>query len=615
MEPQEPVPHLKPQEGFVPAIQRPARRPLKIFAFDPSLLRTPGNLAIVEVVNEPRLEPGPVGRLIEVVDYDAARDCYYAPVDLNAPEVLIQRGLDPSDSDPRFHQQMVYAVTMRVIENFERALGRPFRFRGGEKLTVLPHAFEGENAFYDPDTRSLHFGYFTADCTDPGPNLPGQTVYTCLSHDIVAHETTHAVVDRLRSGFTDPTNRDVLAFHEGLADIVAIFQHFSFPEVLLHEIRATRNDLSRPGRLLELARQFGYGTGTGRALRTAAGMDGGQPDPRLYDEVVEAHERGSILVAAVFDAFFRIYRNRVADLVRAATGGSGILPDGELQADLLRLATREASTAAQDVLTMCLRAFEYLPPVDVTFGDYLRAVVTADLELNPRDEYGRRASFIDAFRARGIYAPAVTSLAEEALRLARPPELTEATIAPELVTQVLASQFDVYIGGGERESRAGSVQFTQLHQFATAHAPALQLDPGLPITVAGMHPSFHIDENGQLLVELVAQLTQSPTPGDPRHVAAGGVRLRAGTTVVFSSDGRVRYVATRPLPGPHLLGNAAQQELALSRVEGFHSYIAALDARDPLALWSDRRRHARRMKERASFAAAHLGRPSRRLHG
>ena len=55
--------------------------------------------------------------------------------------------------------------------------------------------------------------------------------------------------------FNAPTNRDVLAFHEGIADIVAIFQHFfSFPEVLQHEIRATRADLSLPGRLLELAR-------------------------------------------------------------------------------------------------------------------------------------------------------------------------------------------------------------------------------------------------------------------------------------------------------------------------------------------------------------------------
>src|SRR5207302_2372869 len=84
-----------------------------------------------------------------------------------------------------------------------------------------------------------------------------------------------------------------------------------------------------------LARQFGYATGSGRALRTATGLEDGEPDPKLYDELWEAHERGSILVAAVFDAFFRIYRTKVADLVRAVTGGSGILPEGELQADLL----------------------------------------------------------------------------------------------------------------------------------------------------------------------------------------------------------------------------------------------------------------------------------------
>jgi len=29
-------------------------------------------------------------------------------------------------------------------------------------------------------------------------NLPGQTVFSCLSHDIVAHETTHAVIDMNR---------------------------------------------------------------------------------------------------------------------------------------------------------------------------------------------------------------------------------------------------------------------------------------------------------------------------------------------------------------------------------------------------------------------------------
>ena len=143
------------------------------------------------------------------------------------------------------------------------------------------------------------------------------------------------------------------------------------------------------------------------------------------------------------DAFFRIYRNRTADLVRAVTGGSGILPEGELQADMVTLTRREAANAAQDVLSMCLRAFEYLPPVDVNFGNYLRAIVTADFVLIPR-RVRAPACFIDAFRLRGIYAPAVSSLAEEALRLGRPQELERAAIPPEVVAEALASQFDVF---------------------------------------------------------------------------------------------------------------------------------------------------------------------------
>ena len=591
-------------EGFVPGVQPPARRPLKIFAFDPSFRRSAGNVAVVEVTNE-ELKPGPEGRLVKVVDYDATKDVYYPPVDLDDPDVLIQRGLDPSDSDPRFHQQMVYAVVMRVIENFERALGRPFRWKGDSKLTVLPHAFEGENAFYHPDTKSLHFGYFTADPNDPGPNLPRQTVFTCLSHDIVAHETTHAIVDRLRDRFNAPTNRDVLAFHEGVADIVAIFQHFSFPEVLRHEIRATRADLARPGRLLELARQFGDATGSGRALRSAADGDGSTPDPNLYETTVEAHDRGSILVAAVFDAFFRIYRNRIADLVRAVSGGSGILPEGELQADLVTLATKEAANAAQEVLTMCLRAFEYLPPVDITFGDYLRAIVTADFELNPRDEFERRASFIDAFRERGVFAPNVSSLAEEALRLERPASLASVAIPPQLVTDVLASQF-AYVVEGKRHWR--EPPFTALHQFAVENAAALSLDPdpAVPIQVSGFHPSFHVDENGQLLVELVAQWTQTYPEGDSRRVEIGGVVLQAGTTAVFASDGTVRYVAAKPLPGDHL--SETQKELAAARSQGFQAYAQALDERDAVQVWSDGDYVARRMQERASFTAAHRDR-------
>jgi hypothetical protein len=170
-----------------PRIPFPERRPLKVFAFDPMPGLSPGGRTTIDVPNEP-LAPGPVGSRIAVVDYDGTQNRHYHPVDLDDPGVLMRGGLDPDESDPRFHQQLVYAVTMKVLENFEGALGRSIGLRraGGRPLRLFPHAFYGANAFFDRDLHALLFGYFRADTNNPGPNLPGQNVYTCLSHDIIA---------------------------------------------------------------------------------------------------------------------------------------------------------------------------------------------------------------------------------------------------------------------------------------------------------------------------------------------------------------------------------------------------------------------------------------------
>src|ERR1043166_4203243 len=389
----------------------PTRRPLKIFASDPMGGRA-GNRVTIEVRNE-RLAKGPCSSRIEVIDYDGAHDRFYPPVELDDPLILMQNGLDPSESNPRFHQQMVYAVATKTLENFDFALGRRLNIeRRKRKLRLFPHAFHGANAFYDPDLHAVLFGYFRADRTDPGPNLPGQNIFTCLSHDIIVHEMTHAAVNRLRRYFLEPSNRDVLAFHEGFADIVALFQHFTFTDLLREQIQKTRSDIRTPNLLVQMARQYGYATGMGRELRSALDKE---PDPKLYQTEMEVHRRGSILVAAVFDAFFSIYARRIRDLIRIATGGTGTLPLGDLHPDLVNRIAVEASKTAQTVLTMCIRAFDYLPPVDITFGDYLRALVTADYELLPDDDVGRREAMIEGFRCRGIYPNGVVSLAEESL--------------------------------------------------------------------------------------------------------------------------------------------------------------------------------------------------------
>ena len=57
-----------------------------------------------------------------------------------------------------------------------------------------------------------------------------------------------------------------------------------------------------------------------------------------------------------------------------------MLPAGALHPGLVdRLADETAKTAAQ-MLTMCIRALDYCPAVDITFGEYLRAMITADID-------------------------------------------------------------------------------------------------------------------------------------------------------------------------------------------------------------------------------------------
>ena len=296
--------------------------------------------------------------------------------------------------------------------------------RSGERSTSpaaggcawFPHAFRGSNAFYHPTLRAVLFGYFRASQDAPGENLPGQLIFTCLSHDIIAHEVTHALVDRLRPYFNVATNPHVRAFHEGFADIVAIFQRLSFPRSGATRPAGRRGDLRQSQLLSEIAAQFGQGLGSGKALRNA--LDDAKK-PKIQD-VHEEHALGAVLVAAIFDGFYTTFERRTADLIRIATGGTGVLPQGALHPDLVARLTNECVRTAQSVLTMCIRAFDYLPPADVTFGAFLRALVTADWELNPLDEFGLRAAIIEACRRRGIFATEAGSLSVSALLLDRP---------------------------------------------------------------------------------------------------------------------------------------------------------------------------------------------------
>ena len=282
-------------------IPSPPNRRLRVFAFDPGLSQQLQTADINELTLrlpwDDTLEPGPVDDYLEVVDVDPASNLCYPPVDLNDPDLLAQDGLPPSEGDPRFHQQMVYAVARTTIQHFEEALGRralwsPRLYQTEQgalkdefvrRLRIYPHALREANAYYSPEKKALLFGYFPAADVDPSKILPGGLVFTCLSHDIIAHETTHALLDGMHRRFIEQSNIDVLALHEAFADIVALFQHFSHPEVLRHEIAGTGGHLEQQNLLAQLAWQFGQSIGCYGVLTRRLGR-AGPADPRMEAE-------------------------------------------------------------------------------------------------------------------------------------------------------------------------------------------------------------------------------------------------------------------------------------------------------------------------------------------
>lgn len=460
----------------------PILRRLRVYAFDPqastALSTAMINDYVIELPWEERWESplmqGPVNDYIEVIDYDPAGGLFYAPVDLNDPVLLAQDGLAPSEGRPQFHQQMVFAVIMRTIRAFERALGRVVLWARDEavswndpeltrvernftkRLRVYPHGLREKNAYYSPAKRALLFGYFRADSN--APNVSANWVFTCLSQDIVAHETAHAILHGLWQRSIEPSNADAMAFHEAFADIIALLQHFTMPNVVGQLLGQSGGSLREPGLLTGLGEQFGHATGRQGALRYALQIltDKAKAKPEdltstisgaaaMLAAATEAHERGGFLVAAVFDAFVTIYERRTADLFRLAR--PGMLAGNGLNPDLLARLAEEAARSASHMMSMCVRALDYAPPVDMRFGEYLRAIVTADTDLVPNDKLKYRIAVIEAFKRWGITVPGCISMAPDSL-LWDPPQLDSypqiVRAAEELVGKPLSSPADAF---------------------------------------------------------------------------------------------------------------------------------------------------------------------------
>jgi hypothetical protein len=603
---------LEKSNAYAHKSEPPEVRRLQAYAFDPSMsvrLDTAPINHLTIKINWEDLSPGPVGEYVEVLDFDPASGCWYEPVDLNSTFTLAQDGISPSLGNPKFHQQMVYTVAMYTIANFEQALGRqiqwsprihndqviahPQEIISGEefvgKLRLYPHALRAANAYYSPQKKAVLFGYFEG---------PAGTVFSCLSQDIIAHEVTHALLDGLHRRYVEDNHIDTLAFHEGFADLVALFQHFTFSEVLEHQIERTRGDLEAPSLLGELAQEFGQATGRYGALRSAIGRvdeDGKwrlvQPDPEQLKTLKEPHARGAILVAAVFSAFLAIYKSRARPLLALATAGSGVLPDGLLHPTLVQALAAEATKTAKHFLQMCIRSLDYCPPIDISFGDYLRALITSDYDMVPIDTHGYRVALIESFRKWGIVPDGVRTISEEQLRwgfakntyqdlnvdrwtvlselaehlsplvnkmLYRIPRIEQFNMLKE--ARVRAHEFlqKVLVNDQDEGRRKSFMEITGLDVRPNMNVPGLKYKSNtLPsFEVHAVIPTLRVTPDGKIMKQLIITVTQrirgipidSTKLVDATDKTTERFDFRGGSTLIFDMEKSVpklRYAITR----------------------------------------------------------------------
>lgn len=378
---------------------------ITIIAQDPSM-KTEGvtdNRILTAQVKVPveLLEPGPRGHRFFVVDYDATTGAAQPPVDLADDRGVFYEYFardcttdDQYGGSAEFRAQNVYAIAARTLSLFELHLGRrvPWGF-DSHQLHLVPNAALMANAYYDREGQAVLFGYCDGA---KGP------VQTCLSHDVVAHEVTHAILDGLRPQYLAPGLPDQIAFHEALADLVALLSVFELPGVLREallagmgkaadEIRVSRRLPARAVQpnvledsvLWAIAEQVGKSALGERAVRYPRRMEAGA-GWRTDADYDEPHRRCEIIVTAVMRTLSLMWTNRLVALTH----------EGFLDLDR---AVEEGATAAGHLLAMMIRGIDYLPPVDVEFEDVLDGVLVADEVVSPDDFFGYRGALRDGF--------------------------------------------------------------------------------------------------------------------------------------------------------------------------------------------------------------------------
>jgi len=352
--------------------------PARIYVQDPLVAARNPKLGLeeIELDWEPGMADGPTSARVVVVDVDEESGQRTEPARWEPQKRRFVGADDPHSW--QFHQVNAWAIVQNTLAFFEDAhiLGRPIPWGfDGNRITVVPHAGRRQHACYDRNLRSLRF-YYCGDADNP--------VYTCLSHDIVAHETGHAILDGIRPLYAEISSPQTMAMHEFVADITAILSALRNNTVRNVIAEVSGGDLTHENTVADLAEEFGHsvvrqahGEANRFYLRTAN-------NPLTMVDIEgkwESHYCSQVLTGAMFEVLARMTQLH--------------LGQGESASEALWHATDRITRIA-------LRPLDYCPPADVQFIDYARAVLRADALAYPDDNFGYREIIRDVFRQRGF---------------------------------------------------------------------------------------------------------------------------------------------------------------------------------------------------------------------
>ena len=363
-------------------------------------------------------------------------------------------------------------------------------------------------------------------------DAPPQQIFTCLSQDVVAHETTHALLDGLRGRYLEPSSPDQAAFHEGFADVVALLSVFSLKDIVgrlidgdtggarLIDQKFLEPKVLRESVLFGLAKQMGQELSNvrGKALRRSIALVPGR-DYASMPEFQEPHRRGELLVAAMMNSFLDIWLKRLdrVGFIEARKRDRNLVID-------------EGAAVAEHLLTMSIRALDYCPPTDLRFSDYLSALLTIDREVVPDDtRFNYRETLLKRFSAYGV-RPDDNADQDGTWRRC------------DLDLVYSRTHFDSMLRDKE-----------EVFRFLWENREALDIVREGYVEVETVRPSFRIGPDGFILRETVAEYVQIMTLEvgelkqaldiDPPKDMPSWKRVRVfgGGTLIFNEYGQLKY--------------------------------------------------------------------------